>query len=571
VNVRRIQWQAAVAGAMFVGVAVVTVAIVRREPSFALIAGDDASLAAEVVAALMLVAAAAATWRIGNAFPFLLLGVAITWLAAEWGSPAAGPAFTFGLVLYAAWPPLLAWAALIGLEGQRLDRTAVLVLATALGSGVGMLGLASAMVFDPPAQGCLACPANLLLLVDAPAWVRGLGQMGLSVTVLWVSAYAVLAGVHLVRSSPARRRRSAPVLVPAVAGLLLWGADAQRGVARGFVSNDQTERNLRLAQAIALALVAVGVAVAQLRAHATRAALARLVLHIGQAPAPGEVRSWLAESLRDPTLALLYRLEGDQWIDADGHAASLSPPSDREVTRVRVGGEEMLAVVHRPRLLDDPTLLAELVTTARLALEHDRLHASSRARLEQLRASRTRIVVESDLRRRELEHDLHDGAQQRLVAVALAIRLARRQLATDDADLEPCLAAAEAGVRDAVVSLREVAHGLFPAVLAEEGLTAALEELSEQLPRLVLGELPSGRFPNAVESAAYFAIVESLRLSAHEVKVDVVAVNDRLDLRIGTSPQPASAWVHVLDRVGAVGGIMDVSDEELRVEMPCAS
>ena len=134
---------------------------------------------------------------------------------------------------------------------------------------------------------------------------------------------------------------------------------------------------------------------------------------------PGEVRAWLAESLGDPTIALLYRLEGGEWIDAEGREAALSPAGDREATRVRVAGQDVFAVVHRRGLLDDPTLLSELVTTASLALEHDRLHAACRARLEQLRASRARIVAEADSQRRELERDLHDGAQQRLVAVAL--------------------------------------------------------------------------------------------------------------------------------------------------------
>ena len=195
---------------------------------------------------------------------------------------------------------------------------------------------------------------------------------------------------------------------------------------------------------------------------------------------------------------------------------------------MRVAGQDVFAVVHRPGLLDDPTLLSELVTTARLALEHDRLHAACRARLEQLRASRARIVAEADSQRRELERDLHDGAQQRLVAVALSIRLARRTVGPDDALWARAWPLPRHGVRAAVVALRDVAHGLFPAVLAEEGLAAALEELSEQVPRLVPRALPSGRFPSEIESAAYFATLESLRLASHDVTVDAVAEQGRL-------------------------------------------
>jgi len=560
-----------VAVAALVAVAAVTVSIVRHEPALALAGERGAALAAELVAATLLVAAAVVSWRAGVIFPILLAATAVAWLATEWNTPGAGLAFTAGLIVYAAWPPLLAAAALRGLDEQRLNRPAAVLLTVAFGTGVGVLGLASAVVFDPAAQGCATCPTNLLLVADAPGLGHALGQAGLALTAAWTAAFALLALARIVRASPARRRWSAPVLVPAVTAVVLFGADAVHGLGRGFVSNDPTDRALRLAAAGALVLVAAGVALARLRARRTRVALARLVLDIGAAPAPGELRAWLADSLGDPTLELLYRLEGGEWIDAEGRETGLSPPGEDEVTRVRVAGRDLLAVVHRRGLLDDPTLLSELVTTASLALEHDRLHAACRARLEQLRESRARIVAAADAERRELERDLHDGAQQRLVAVALAIRLARRRIAAADEELEARLAAAEAGVRAAVIALRDVAHGLFPAVLAEEGLGAALEELSEQVPRLVPCGLPPGRFPREVESAAYFAAVESLRLTENHVTVDAIAEDGHLRLLIVAGNQIDSAMVQIQDRVGAVGGTTALRDGQLRVEMPCAS
>jgi DNA-binding CsgD family transcriptional regulator len=203
--------------------------------------------------------------------------------------------------------------------------------------------------------------------------------------------------------------------------------------------------------------------------------------------------------------------------------------------------QELLAIVHRHMLLDDPALVSELVTTASLALEHERLHAARRARLEQLRASRARIVATADAERRQLERDLHDGAQQRLVALALSIRLTRRTIAAGDDELDARLAAAETGVRAAAVELRNVAHGLFPAVLAEEGLAAALLELSEQSPRLVPRALPGGRFPREVESAAYFATVESLRLTESDVVVEAAADDGHLRLEIDVGNPIADA------------------------------
>ena len=557
--------------ATLLAVIAVTVAIVRSEPDLALAGDSGTALAVEVGASALLVAAALATWRGGVMFPVLLVATSLAWLAAEWNTPGAGPAFTAGLLLYAAWPSLLAAAALRGLDERPLGRPAVVLLVVAFGTGVGLLGLASAAVFDPDSQGCLQCPANLLLVTDAPGLGHTLGQVGLAASATWTAAFALLAAAQIVRASPARRRWSAPVLVPAVAAVLLFGADAVYGLDRGFVSNDPTDRALRLAEAGALALVAAGVALARLRTRRTRAALTQLVLDIGAAPAPGELRAWLAELLGDPTLELLHRLDGGEWIDAEGRETALPPSGEREVTRVRAGGEELLAVVHRPGLLDDPALLSELVTTASLAREHERLHAARRAQLEELRASRARIVAAADAERRELERDLHDGAQQRLVAVALAIRLARRTIAADDQGLDGRLAAAEDGVRAAVVQLRDVAHGLFPAVLADEGLGAALDELSEQMPRLVPRSLPAGRFPGGVESAAYFATLESLRLTEREVTVEAVAEKGRLRLVIDARIALDAALVQIQDRVGAVGGTVAVRDGELCLEMPCAS
>jgi signal transduction histidine kinase len=557
--------------AALLAVAAITVAIVRAEPDLALTGDSGAALAAGLAAAALVVAAAVATWRAGVIFPVLLAATALAWLAAEWNNPGAGAAFTLGLLLYAAWPPLLAAAALRGLDERPFDRPAIVVVTASFGIGVGLLGVASAAVFDPDAQGCLQCPANLVLVTDAPSLGNSLAQVGLAATAVWAAAFAVLAAVRIIRSSPARRRWSAPVLLPAVAAVALFAVDAIHGLDRGFLSNDPTDRALRLAEAGALALVAAGVALTRWRTRRTRAALARLVLDIGAAPAPGELRSWLAKSLGDPSLQLLHRMESGEWVDAVGRLANPASGGGRETTRVRARGEEVLAVIHRPGLLDDPALLSELVTTARLALEHEGLHAARRARLEELRASRARLVAAADAKRRELERDLHDGAQQRLVAIALAIRLARRQIAADDPLLDARLGEAEEKVRTAVVQLRDVAHGLFPTVLADEGLRAALDELSEHTPRLVPRKLPDGRFPASVESAAYFAAVESLRLTERDVTVDGVAKDGQLRLMIDAGTTLDEGLTQIRDRVGAVGGTVALAGGELRLEMPCES
>jgi signal transduction histidine kinase len=555
---------------VFALVAVTTIAIARSDPDLAVTGDSSAALTADVVAGALVLIAAVACWRPAALFPWLFAACSVAWLVGDWNTPAAGAAFTAGLVLYAAWPAFPASAALRGLDERPFDRAAVALLAVAFGTAVGILGLGSALVVDPVAQGCSTCPRNLLSVADAPGLGRSLGHVGLALTVVLTAGFLLVGGLRLVRSSSARRRVAAPILVPAVAAVLLVGIDAAHGFDRGFTSNDATDRALHLAEAGALALAAAGVGIARLRTRRTREALARLVLHIGAAPAPGELREQLAESLGDPSLELFFRLEGGEWIDGEGRRATLENEGTSERTLVRLGHKEVLAVLHRPGLLDDPQLVRELVTTANLALQHERLHAARRARLEELRASRARIVAASDRERRALERDLHDGAQQRLVALALAIRLARRQ-SVDDPAIDARLARAEDEVRAAVVDLREVAHGLFPTVLADEGLSAALDALSEDAPRMIPGELPDRRFDSAVESAAYFAAREALRLSDSQVTVDAVAENGRLRVVIGAAAQLDGAMVQIRDRVGAVGGTVTTRNGDLLLEMPCAS
>jgi len=356
------------------------------------------------------------------------------------------------------------------------------------------------------------------------------------------------------------------VLVPAAIAIALFGADAVHGLDRGFLASDPTDRALRVAEAAALVMIAAGIALERLRLRRTRARVARLVLDIGAAPAPGELRARLAATLGDPELTLLHHVEGG-WMDETGGGAELPADGNRAVTLVRAGGDDVLAVAHRRGLLDDPQLVDELATTARLAIDHERLQATHRARLEELRASRERIVATADRERRALERDLHDGAQQGLVTLGLSIRLARRHRPEEDAGL----AGAEEHVRAAVVDLREVAHGLFPTVLADEGLGPAIDVLSEQAPRLVARRLPDARFPDAVESAAYFATREALRLTEREVAVDAVAEDGRLWLTIAADGAIDGALTQIQDRVGAAGGTVTTRAGELRLEMPCAS
>jgi len=572
---RRLSWWPLAAASLYAAVAGMTVTIVRGEPAYAHAGTSAAALFAQLAAGAGLLTAALflAARRPGRGFPALLVATSIAWPLTAWNSPGAGAAFTVGLVLSAAWPPLLAAAALRGPDERRFGRPTVVLLVIAAVTSVGVMGLASASVLDPRAQGCAACPTNHLLVVsDTRAW-HDLGRAGLVLTIVWTSAFAVFAAVRLARWPPTRRRLAAPALLPAAAAVALFGVDAIRSLGRGFLTNDPTDRRLWLAEIVAIALVAAGVTWERVRARRTRTALARLVVDLGASPSVGGLRERLAETLADPSLQLLYsRDDGDGWIDAEGRASLPPTDSDRETTPIVAAGHEIATVTHRRGLLDDPALAEEIAAAARLALEHERLHASRRAHLAELRASRARIVATADAERRRLEHDLHDGAQQRLVTLALAVRLTRRRLDDEPPALDDELARAERELHAAVGELRDLAHGLFPAVLAEEGLGAALEALGEHAPGLVLVALSEARFTTPVESAAYFLVAETLRLvPTGELAVDARVREGRLVLDVRAETELSGTLIRLEDRVGAAGGTLSAWPRHLHAEFPCAS
>jgi signal transduction histidine kinase len=547
----------------------VTVRVTRDGPAYALAGDSTVALAAGLLAGLLLLAAGLTLLRPGSRFALLIVAAAVAWPAAEWGSPAAGAAFTPGLVLATVWAPLLAAAALLGPDGRGLTRPARVLIAVAFTAELG-LAIASAAVFDPAGEGCADCPANRLLLAADPVARHDLVRAGLLLSAGWTAAFVLLCVLRLARSTPPRRRLASPVLVPAAAALALFGAGALHGLERGFRSNDAIDRALWAGQIGAIVLLAAGIAADLLRARRRRAGLQRLVLDLGAA-GTGSLSERLGKLLGDPSLVLVYARDEHEWVDSRGHRDSPSTGTGRQVTYLWSRGRRIAALVYRAGLLADPTIVAEIETTARLALEHERLQAVRLAQLDDLRAASARIVARADAERRGLERNLHDGAQQRLVTAAVGVRLARRRH-RDDRVLDAELARVEYGLNDAVAELRRLGHGLFPATLDAEGLAAALELLAEEQPRLVLRALPSGRFPAPVESAAYHLVEQAagmVRSGDFEVEADRRDTRLVIELRATSGFDPVP--VRVADRIGAVGGDLEADTERLRAELPCAS
>ena len=296
-----------------------------------------------------------------------------------------------------------------------------------------------------------------------------------------------------------------------------------------------------------------------------------LMAQLADAPERADLRDALARALGDPALELAFWMpELNRYVDADGAPAELPGEDDarRTVTEIDHHGEHVAAIVH-DRAQDTETVRAAGAATA-LMLENQRLDAELRARLVELRASRARLVEAADGERRRLERNLHDGAQSRLVALALNLRLARMTVA-DGSDTAALLDGSIDELGQSLKELRDLARGIHPAVLSERGLEPAVRALAARAPVPVdiVGQA-AGRLPAAVETAAYFVVSEALTnvskyAHAEHATVRVERVNGQLLVEVsddgvgGANASDGSGLRGLSDRVAALSGTLEVS------------
>jgi signal transduction histidine kinase len=291
-------------------------------------------------------------------------------------------------------------------------------------------------------------------------------------------------------------------------------------------------------------------------------------------PAPRELAAMLRGPLGDPALRLAFRSPAaDTWFDASGLALDVPDPgSGRVLTEIERDGRAAAAIVHDRELADEPELLQAAGAIALLAQENAELEAGWNTSLRELRDSRNRIVAASENERRKLERDLHDGAQQRLVGVRIRLALAGEQAAADPA-FSTWLVELEEELDEAIEELRELAHGIFPSLLAHDGILAALRAVARRAPRAVeVTGRRIGRYPPEIESAVYYCCLEALQNalkhagpSAH-IRVSLTADDGHLRLEVsddgpGFDPAAVHAGVglHSMDdRLGAVRGRLEI-------------
>jgi signal transduction histidine kinase len=445
-----------------------------------------------------------------------------------------------------------------GLLRSRFDRVFLGVAAVALLS----TAILAFLTLDPRAVDVDA--DNPYLIVSDPAIAAA--AMAASNLASFVVLIGFL-GIFTVRwahaSGPARRTFS-PVLIPSyvlvISIMVAVGANA-------FGAPEEVLLAAGITQALARTLIPIGFLVAILRTRMARSAIADLVVELGDAPTPARLRDALANALGDPDLSVAYwASETSTFVAPDGAAAALpAEGSGRAVTVLERDGEPIAAILHDAALLDDPGLVASVASAMRLAVENERLQGEVEAQLGEVRESRARIVAAGDAERKRVERDLHDGAQQRLVSLTLALRLANLKLGDDaDPEVRRSLEQASDEARAALGELRELARGIHPQILTEAGLGPAIESLAAR--STVEVQVDNGidrRFSPAVEAAAYFVVSEALAnvakyADAKRALVRTAWHDDELTIEIaddgvgGATPGPGGGLRGVAARLSAV-------------------
>jgi signal transduction histidine kinase len=397
------------------------------------------------------------------------------------------------------------------------------------------------------------------------------------------AGFAVLGLALLVRRATSARGLDRRELLPVViAGLAFAVAGGITVLSYAFISGS-VGAILGDTALFAYPIVPISLLIASVQRRLARARIADLTAHIG-APAqpatgPDGLRAELRFALADPALEIAYWVNG-AYLDGAGNLLSSAPP-DRLVVPIPAHDGSPLAVLYvDPSLERHQDLVAAAVAAAALALENARLHTALLAQLAEVRSAQQRIVEAGLVERRRIERDLHDGAQQRLIAASMT--LAQAQESRGDAAL---LDAARTHVTGALADLRDLARGIHPAILTQAGLCAAIDSLAEVSPLLVYADVPDRRWPPAVEATAYFVVAEALSNAAKHaggssVSVRVTEADARLVVAVaddgpgGAATGAGSGLSGLTDRVRALGGRFEIASEpgrgtRLTAEIPC--
>jgi signal transduction histidine kinase len=563
--------------AVFWGLAVGGTAVVAY--SFALRVSSDMDTVQltllEWISVPYIVAGLIAWWRRpGTRMGLLMVGSGVAISLAGLSSADSELLYTFGAILDIVPAAVFLYAYLAFPGGRlrsRLERTLVgAAFVSAVGLQVVKLGLGGGE------------RDSLVRISSNPQIAARVEQ----VQFLAIGAMC-LAGIGLlaVRRRTVGRplRRPIAVLVDSFAlGLLMIGA--MFGIS---VLHEPAFQPIQRVTFLVIGISPIVFMVALLSARLARSAVGDLIVELRGDLAPRELRDALARALGDPKLTLAYWLPHfERYADLDGRSHDVPSPDGRSTTLLERDGAPVAALIHDPALDDEPQLLDAVGAAAGIALEKARLQAELAARLEEVKGSRVRVIEAGQTERKRLERDLHDGAQQRLIALSLTLRMLEREL-KDNPSVLGQLEDAQREITRSLDELRDIARGLHPAVLTAHGLAVALEQVVARAPLSVSLTVEVGeRLPEAVEVAAYYVVTESLvnvgrhaRATAASVRIvrsEEGVVVEVVDNGIGGADTRLGSGIRGLaDRVEALGGRLRVwtphgGGTRVRAEIPCA-
>jgi signal transduction histidine kinase len=536
----------------------------------------------EVIGLSFLVAGIAAwlRWpasRVGLQFTVVGYLYMVPYILTNMPNPVA---FTIGNASQGIYGAALAHLGLAWPGGRLRSRFERGVVVGEYAWGIGF-NLVAMMLWSPRFSGCnVGCPANVLLIgsgsepaLNATDAIGGSGELVLT---------AIVLGLIIRHWRSARgwsRRAMAPLVwigFVILAEQILTGHPLNLPLS-GLVS-------FGLAPLVLLggpALFTIGT----VRARMAGGALGTAIVDLEPGASPGQLRDALARALGDSTLQLAFRQPGGVgYLDTMGRAVDADRPNPGRAV-IPVPGSDGAVLVYEQGLELEPQLVRLMTAAAGMAMEHARLQAEVQAQLEQVRASRTRIVEAGDAERRRLERDLHDGAQQRLVTLSLALAMARAR-AVADPELGALIESASKEAREALTELRELARGIHPAVLTETGLAGAVQALAERSPvATTIVAVPEERFPAAIEATVYFVVSEALANVAKHAAAEAATVtirrrSGRLVVQVsddgagGARPEKGSGLRGLADRVASAGGALKVDSPpgcgtRLEAAIPC--
>ena len=534
--------------------------------------------------AFIVAGALAGLRRPRNRVGLLMSFVGVTWFIVDLQFTPSTIAFTVGNLLGIIYNGFLAYLVLAFPSG-RLQRAADRVIVAAVFVWMLLGNLLTETFFAPP-PGPSITP-HILLVAHADAIQNRVANgVQFSVNMLVGSLVLVLLLGHWRSASHLGRRALAPAIwasFPILA--VVFGLNLVNLVS----SPDWLKASLPVLTPLGLLTLPLAFLIGLVRTRLSRLSVGPLVVELQEAPGQGTLRDALARALDDPSLAIAYRVPGDAgWVDADGATVALPEEQGvRSFTLLERGGRTVAALVHDRVLDDDPALIASVSAAASLALENERLEAEVRAQLAEVRASRARIVEAGDLERLRVQRNIHDGAQQRLVA--LALRLGRlRDLRSGELSATTLQSIEEAcdQLRIAIEDLRELSSGMHPSLLIEAGLGPALQSLADGVDVPVhVDAVLDRRLPAPVETAAYFVVSESLanvakHAGARSATVRAHCQGDHLLVSVeddgcgGADLARGSGLSGLSDRVAALNGVLRVvsplgKGTRIAVELPC--